>query len=213
MKLYTGNQYNERKRVFLQACRLAQLSVCTSVSLSVRWVNCGKTADWKWGPDNWLGVWSPSPSRWTSPACCRWPAGEGCRQLAELLASSVVDVRCIGVVVVSVWFTRWRRCRRRRRRNAAVATRQLSAAVATTNTTSPNLTPIKHVLQWPPVIYSHAIYILPSVFWRYWLGGRKGIRPVKNWVAGCWRGYVYAARWRFAYGPDDATATHCLLLR
>ena len=29
---------------------------------------------------------------------------------------------------------------------------------------------------------------LPSVLWRCWLGGRKGIRPVKNWVVGCWRG-------------------------
>ena len=26
---------------------------------------------------------------------------------------------------------------------------------------------------------------LPSVLWRCWLGGRKGIRPVKNWVMGC----------------------------
>jgi len=31
-------------------------------------------------------------------------------------------------------------------------------------------------------------YILPSVLWRCWLGGRKGIRPVKKWVMGCWRG-------------------------
>jgi len=28
------------------------------------------------------------------------------------------------------------------------------------------------------------------VLWRCWLGGRKGIRPVKNWVVGCWRGYL-----------------------
>jgi len=27
-----------------------------------------------------------------------------------------------------------------------------------------------------------------SVLWRCWLGGRKGIRPVKNWVVGCWHG-------------------------
>ena len=32
------------------------------------------------------------------------------------------------------------------------------------------------------------VYIVPSVLWRCWLGGRKGIRPVKNWVVGCWRG-------------------------
>ena len=33
------------------------------------------------------------------------------------------------------------------------------------------------------------IYV-PSVLWRCWLGGRKGIRPVKNWVVRCWRGYL-----------------------
>ena len=27
-------------------------------------------------------------------------------------------------------------------------------------------------------------YLLPSVLWRCWLGGWKGIRPVKNWVVG-----------------------------
>ena len=33
-----------------------------------------------------------------------------------------------------------------------------------------------------------------SVLWRCWLGGRKDIWPVKNWVAGCWRGYLSGAR-------------------
>ena len=55
--------------------------------------------------------------------------------------------------------------------------------------------------------------LVPSVLWRCWLGGRKGIRPVKNWVVGCWRGYLSGARCRLAYGPADATATHCLLLQ
>ena len=31
------------------------------------------------------------------------------------------------------------------------------------------------------------------------VGGRKGIRPVKNWVVGCWRGYLSGARCRLAY--------------
>ena len=53
----------------------------------------------------------------------------------------------------------------------------------------------------------------PSVLWRCWLGGRKGIRPVKNWVVGCRRGYLSGARCRLAYGPADATATHCFLLQ
>jgi len=34
----------------------------------------------------------------------------------------------------------------------------------------------------------------------------------KNLVVGCWRGYLSGARCRLAYGPADATATHCLLL-
>jgi len=46
-----------------------------------------------------------------------------------------------------------------------------------------------------------------------WLGGRKGIRPVKNRVVGCWHGFLSGARCRLAYGPADATATHCLLLQ
>jgi len=33
------------------------------------------------------------------------------------------------------------------------------------------------------------------------LGGRKGIRPVKNLVVGCWHGYLSGARCRLAYGP------------
>ena len=52
-----------------------------------------------------------------------------------------------------------------------------------------------------------------SVLWRCWLGGRKGIRPVKNWLVGCWHGYLSGARCRLAYGPADATATHYLLLQ
>jgi len=56
-------------------------------------------------------------------------------------------------------------------------------------------------------------WIVPSVLWRCWLGGRKGIQPVKNWVVGCWHGYLSGARCRLAYGPAVATATYCLLLQ
>jgi len=45
------------------------------------------------------------------------------------------------------------------------------------------------------------------------VGQQEGIRPVKNWVVGCWHGYLSGAMCRFAYGPADATATHCLLLQ
>jgi len=55
--------------------------------------------------------------------------------------------------------------------------------------------------------------VLPSVLWRCWLGGRKGIRPVKKLSVGCWRGYLSGARCRLAYGPADVTAIHCVLLQ
>ena len=58
-----------------------------------------------------------------------------------------------------------------------------------------------------------SVWWVPSVLWHCLLGDRKGIRPVKNWVMECWRGYLSGARCRLAYGPADATATHCLLLQ
>jgi len=58
---------------------------------------------------------------------------------------------------------------------------------------------------------------VPSVLWRCWLGGRKGIRPVKNWVVECWNGYLSGVSCRFACHPADATATptptHYILLQ
>jgi len=60
---------------------------------------------------------------------------------------------------------------------------------------------------------SSVLVALHSVLWRCWLGGRKGIRHVKNWLVGCWCGYLSGARCRFAFGPAAATATHCLLLQ
>jgi len=40
---------------------------------------------------------------------------------------------------------------------------------------------------------------VPSVLWRCWLGCRKGIRPVKNWVVRCWCGYLSGVRCRLAH--------------
>ena len=63
------------------------------------------------------------------------------------------------------------------------------------------------------MLIGRLVWVMPSVLWRCWLRGRKGIRPVKTWVVGCWRGYLSGARCRLAYGPADATDTHCLLLQ
>ena len=37
-------------------------------------------------------------------------------------------------------------------------------------------------------VCSNHCVCMPSVLWRCWLGGRKCIWPVKNWVVGCWHG-------------------------
>ena len=42
-----------------------------------------------------------------------------------------------------------------------------------------------------------------------WSAGRASSLLI-NSVMGCWRGYLSAAICRLAYGPADATATHCL---
>ena len=39
------------------------------------------------------------------------------------------------------------------------------------------------------VVTTSQVENVPSVLWCCWLGGRKGIRPVKNWAVGCWRGF------------------------
>jgi len=74
--------------------------------------------------------------------------------------------------------------------------------------------PMKLTARYFPVFSSNDLLLfIPSVLWRCWLGGRKGIWPVKIWVVGCWHGYLSGARCTLAYGPADATATHCLLLQ
>ena len=43
--------------------------------------------------------------------------------------------------------------------------------------------------------------------------GHLVCKKTEWWPVGCWRGHLSAARCRLAYGPADATATHCLLLQ
>ena len=42
---------------------------------------------------------------------------------------------------------------------------------------------------YPLIIFTALLdFLVPSVLWRCWLGGRKGLRPVKNRVVGCFCG-------------------------
>ena len=45
------------------------------------------------------------------------------------------------------------------------------------------------------------------------VGWQEGHPACKNWVVGCWGGYLSWPRYRLVYGPADATATHCILLQ
>jgi len=44
-----------------------------------------------------------------------------------------------------------------------------------------------------------------------WQKGHPACKKLRG--VGYWRGYLSGARWRFAYGPADATATYSLLLQ
>jgi len=47
-----------------------------------------------------------------------------------------------------------------------------------------------------------------SVLWHCWLGIRKSIWLIKNWVMRCWCGYLSGVRCKwFAYGPGDDNGT------
>ena len=52
-----------------------------------------------------------------------------------------------------------------------------------------------------PLVVSGTLSALPSVLWCCCLISRKGIQPVKNYVVGCWHGYLSGARCRLAYVP------------
>jgi len=51
------------------------------------------------------------------------------------------------------------------------------------------------------------------VFLTLLVGQQEGLSAFKKLIGGCWRGYLSGAMCRLAYGPADATATHCLLLQ
>ena len=65
---------------------------------------------------------------------------------------------------------------------------------------------------YPPsnaIIYMHLQFAFSALTL---LVGRQEGHPAckKAGVVGCWRGYLSGVRCRLAYGPADATATHCL---
>jgi len=45
------------------------------------------------------------------------------------------------------------------------------------------------------------------------VGRQEGHPACEKLSGGCWHGYLSGAMCRLAYGPADATATHCLLLQ
>jgi len=45
------------------------------------------------------------------------------------------------------------------------------------------------------------------------VGRQEGHPACKKLSGGCWSGYLSGAICRLAYGPADATATHCLFLQ
>ena len=72
--------------------------------------------------------------------------------------------------------------------------------------------------EWPMLVCMFCLYFVSHFCSRQcfdavgWASGRTS-NLKKNWLVGCWHCYLSGARCRFAYGPADATATHCFLLQ
>ena len=144
------------------------------------------------------------------------------------VAAAVIE----NILNVAVWRMSSWRAWRRRMADATCACRSVTPATAPSTLTSLHTSSSKTTSPTPrqdsastvrnslslslllAVLTSCCLVVyLPSVLRRCWLGDRKGIRPVKDWVVGCWHGYLPGARCRLAHGPADATATHCLFSR
>ena len=71
------------------------------------------------------------------------------------------------------------------------------------------------LLEIPEFLYNTASRIGRIAFSALTLlvGWQEGHPTCKNWMVWCWRGYLSGAICKFAYGPADATVTHCLLLQ
>jgi len=70
---------------------------------------------------------------------------------------------------------------------------------------------VKNKVERPQLSFTWAslwnVMLFPSVLWHCWLGDRKGIRPVKNWVlAHRW----WQFHWSFAHVTAPVVTTHHL---
>ena len=63
------------------------------------------------------------------------------------------------------------------------------------------------------IIYLVVVYVACSALTLLVLWQKGDPTCKENRVVGCWCGCLSGARCRLAYGPADATATHCLLLQ
>ena len=69
------------------------------------------------------------------------------------------------------------------------------------------------IIAWIDWIFSTGQMTFAFIALTLLVGWQEGQPACKNWVVRCWRGYLFGARCRLAYGPADATATHYLLLQ
>ena len=93
-----------------------------------------------------------------------------------------------------------------------LTTATLAASAALPTTDSPDwLSCLMLFLTW--FRYVHDLYNCTFGALTLLVGQQEGHPACKNWVVGCWHSYLSGTRCRLAYGPADATATHCLLLQ
>ena len=92
----------------------------------------------------------------------------------------------------------------------------IAAALQDEDDNNSDVVPVRHTVFYGSIFLVLFLCLLPDCAFSaltLLVGRQEGHPACKNRVVGCWRGYLSGARCRLAYGPADATATHCLLLQ
>ena len=106
----------------------------------------------------------------------------------------------------------WRSPSTRSRASRSISTSRDSSSPSRPTTSNGAARPLEHLANASVLPLDGWVILFAFSALTLLVGRQEGHPACKNWVVGCWHGCLSGARCA-AYGPADATATHCLLLQ
>ena len=122
-----------------------------------------------------------------------------------------ISMNCLMIVCVAGWLFQWSSDAVETTQSGDSAQFSLWHLAAVSHLGTPN--PAAHDASSSPGFYTSAVTTIAFSALTLLVGRQEGHPACKKRVVGCWHGCLCGARCRLAYGPADATATHCLLLQ